>query len=210
MRGLPFSIHAAEHLEEIEFLRNGQGFCRQLLERIARWDPAWTPAGKTPVESLDRLGALDSNTLLVHAVHMSEADWELAAKHGCAVVFCPRSNRNTGSGRPCIEKALSLGKNCALATDSFASNSDLNLFAEAAFVLDNYPSVQPQRVLEMISVNPARSLGCKSTFGSIQRGAPVRMLAVRFHSELDESNLAEALIHSGKEGAWKWMNRPPS
>ncbi|MGO9371930.1 MAG: amidohydrolase family protein, partial [Syntrophobacteraceae bacterium] len=130
-RGLPFSIHAAEHLEEIEFLRSGKGFCRELLEMLGRWDPGWKPPGKTPIEYLDGLGTLDFRTLLVHAVHMTESDWALAAQKNCTVVFCPRSNRNLGSGSPRIEKALSLGINCALGTDSLAGNTDLNLFAEA-------------------------------------------------------------------------------
>ncbi|MGA2936741.1 MAG: amidohydrolase family protein [Syntrophobacteraceae bacterium] len=205
-RGLPFSIHVAEHLDEIEFLKSGKGFCRELLERVGRWDPAWTPPGKTPIEYLDCLGALDSRTLLVHAVHMTEADWTLAAKRDCTVVFCPRSNRNLGSGRPWIEKALSLGISCTLGTDSLASNTDLNLFAEAAFTLDNHPSVDPQKVIEMITVNPARSLGRKSDFGSIEPGAKAHMLAIEIQSGIDESNLAEALIQTGKEGAWKWVN----
>lgn len=209
-RGLPFSIHVAEHLDEIEFLQGGKGFCRELLERVGRWEPSWTPPGKTPIEYLDCLGALDSRTLLVHAVHMTEADWALAAKRDCTVVFCPRSNRNLSSGRPWIEKALSLGISCALGTDSLASNTDLNLFAEAAFTLDNYPSIDPQKVIEMITVNPARSLGCKSDFGSIEPGAKAHMLAVEIQSGIEESNLAEALIQSGKEGAWKWVSSAQS
>ena len=205
-RGLPFSIHVAEHLDEIEFLQGGKGFCRELLEMVGRWNPSWTPPGKTPIEYLDCLGALDSRTLLVHAVHMTEADWALAAKRDCTVVFCPRSNRNLGSGRPRIEKALALGISCALGTDSLASNTDLSLFSEAAFTLDNYPSIDPQKVIEMVTVNPAGSLGCKGDFGSIEPGAKANMLAVEIQSGIDESNLAEALIQTGKEGAWKWVS----
>ncbi|MGA7643155.1 MAG: amidohydrolase family protein, partial [Syntrophobacteraceae bacterium] len=142
----------------------------------------------------------------VHAVHMTETDWALAAKRDCTVVFCPRSNRNLGSGRPRIEKALALGISCALGTDSLASNTDLSLFSEAAFTLDNYPSIDPQKVIEMVTVNPAGSLGCKGDFGSIEPGAKANMLAVEIQSGIDESNLAEALIQTGKEGAWKWVS----
>ena len=205
-RGLPFSIHVAEHPEEIEFLRSGKGFCRELLEKLGRWDPRWRPPGNSPLMYLDSLGALDFRTLLVHAVHMTESDWALAAQKNCTVVFCPRSNRNLSSGRPCIEKALSLGINCALATDSLASNTDLNLFAEAGFTLDNHPSIDPERVIEMITVNPARALGRKGDYGSMEPGARSHILAVKIQSGIDESNLAEALIQSGKEGTWKWVS----
>jgi len=204
LRGLPFSIHAAEHLDEIEFLQSGQGFCRELLERLGRWNPGWNPPGKTPVEYLDCLGVLDSRTMLVHAVHMTETDWAIAARRRCTVVFCPRSNLNLSSGSPWIEKAISLGIRCTLGTDSLASNTDLNLFAEACFTLDNHPSIDARRVLEMITVNPARSL-CENHFGRIEPGAKAHLLAVNIPG-VNESNLVEALIHSGKEGAWKWVN----
>jgi cytosine/adenosine deaminase-related metal-dependent hydrolase len=207
-RGLPYSIHVAEHIHEIEFLSTGRGFCREVLDWVGRWDPLWSPPGKTPVEYLDGLGVLDSRTLLVHAVHMNENDWTIAARRACNVIFCPRSNRNTGSGRPRIEKALLPGLTCALATDSLASNTDLNLFSEAGFVLDEYPSIDPRRVLEMITINPARSLGRQSDYGSIEPGRKACMLAVEIGAGVKESNLAEALIQSGQEGAWKWV-RPP-
>jgi cytosine/adenosine deaminase-related metal-dependent hydrolase len=206
VRGLPFSIHAAEHPEEIEFLQSGKGFCRELLEWLGRWDPRWTPPAKTPVEYLNCLGVLDSRTLLVHAVHMTESDWGLAAGRDCTAVFCPRSNRNLGSGSPRIDRALSLGMRCALATDSLASNTDLDLFAEAAFALAILPSLDPERVIEMITLNPARALGRKGRFGSLEPGAGAHILAITIQSEVDESNLCEALIESGKEGAWKWVS----
>jgi cytosine/adenosine deaminase-related metal-dependent hydrolase len=205
-RRLPFTIHVCEHLDEIEFLNVGKGFCRELLEELGRFDPAWKPPGKTPVEYLEDLGVLDSNTLLVHAVHLSDSDWALVAQRNCTPVFCPRSNRNLGVGRPRMERALSLGLNCCLATDSLASNDDLDLFAEAGHVLDNYPSIAPAKVLEMITLNPARALGFAGEFGCIARGARSNMLAVEVGAGVDEASLAQALIESGRKGAWKWVS----
>jgi cytosine/adenosine deaminase-related metal-dependent hydrolase len=160
----------------------------------------------TPIEYLDRLGVLDSDTLLVHAVHMNESDWRIAAGRGCTAVFCPRSNRNIGSGSPQIDRALSLGMTCALGTDSLASNTDLNLFAEAAFTAGNNPSIDPKELIEMITVNPARMLGRSSDLGRITPGAGAHILAISIPSEVGESNLYEALIQSGKEGALKWAS----
>ncbi len=209
-RGMPFTMHVAEHFEEIEFLNTGKGFCRELLEGLGRFDPSWKPPGKTPVEYLDGLGVLDANTLLVHAVHMSDSDWRLAAARNCRAVFCPRSNRNLGVGRPGIEKALSAGLNCSLATDSLASNEDLGLFGEAGHVLDNYPSIDPREILEMITVNPARSLGRAGEFGCIEPGAGAKMLAVGLGRGVSRSSLPGALIEAGREGAWKWVSNLPT
>jgi aminodeoxyfutalosine deaminase len=209
-RRLPFTIHTAEHEEEIEFLRSGTGFCRNLLEKLGKWNPGWVPPQKTPVQYLDTLGVLDESTLLVHAVHMLDSDWTLAAQRKCAVCFCPRSNRNLNAGRPDLTKALSRNILTALGTDSLASNTDLNLFAEAGFVLENYPAIRPDTVLEMITLNPAKVLGRERDFGSIEPGKKEPLLAVSIESDLDASRLAEALIHSGKKGAWKWVNSDQS
>jgi cytosine/adenosine deaminase-related metal-dependent hydrolase len=122
------------------------------------------------------------------------------------VVFCPRSNRNIGSGVPQIGLALSLDIRCALGTDSLASNTDLNLFAEAAFTLDSHPSIDPQRVIEMITINPACALGRKGDLGSIEPGAGSDILALVVPSGVGQSNLVEALVQSGKEGTWTWIN----
>ncbi len=205
-RGLPFSIHTAEHREEMEFLEKGTGFCRDLLEKLGRWNPGWTAPGTTPVRYLDALGVLDRNTILVHAVHMTEPDWETAAKRGCTICFCPRSNRNLNAGRPDLEKALSLGIPAALGTDSLASNTDLDLFREAAFVMENYPAIRPESILEMITRNPAGALGRTADFGSIDPGGKAALLAVRVEPGLKTSGLVAALLHFGSKGNWKWVN----
>lgn len=204
--GLPFSIHVAEHPEEIEFLHGGTGFCRDLLERLGRWDPRWRAPCQTPLQYLNNLGVMDRLTILVHAVHMSDEDWRLTAEKKCTVCFCPRSNFNLGVGRPDIDKALSLGIPACLGTDSLASNTDLSLFAEAGFVLDNYPEIRPEAILRMITLHPARALCREFDYGGIRPGLVASLLAVSIGSE--KTHISEALIQKGKGGDWKWVNPP--
>jgi cytosine/adenosine deaminase-related metal-dependent hydrolase len=111
-----------------------------------------------------------------------------------------------GVGVPNIEKALSIGISASLGTDSLASGTDLNLFAEAGFVLDHYPGIRPETVIEMITANPAKSLRREADFGGIRPGLRASLLAVSVES--GQSQLAESLIQNGKRGAWKWVNPP--
>ena len=205
---LPFSIHAAEHAEEIEFLERGAGFCREVLENLGRWTPGWTPPGTTPVRYLEGLQVLDAQTLLVHAVHLTDADWEIVVTQQCPVCFCPRSNRNLNVGQPDIAKALRCGVVAALGTDSLASNTDLNLFAEAAYVLDNYAEVPAEAIVFMMTQGGARALGQEQQFGSIEAGKQANLLAVSLPDAVPLDQLFETIIHQGNKGAWRWAHHP--
>ena len=207
-RGRPFSIHTAEHPEETEFLSTGGGFCRALLERLGRWDPRWNPPGVSPVRYLDGLGVLDASTLLVHAVHLSGADWDIVSARGCRVCFCPRSNRNLNAGSPQIGRALALGVAAALGTDSLASNTGVDLFAEAAFVLENHPDVTAASALRMITLGGAEALGQSASYGSIEPGKAPALLAVHLPENTAETSLVETLVQQGNKGAFEWINRP--
>jgi aminodeoxyfutalosine deaminase len=207
-KGLRFSIHVAEHLEEIEFLASGTGFCRKVLEDLGRWVPHWTAPGTTPLGYLDQLQVLDSQTLLVHAVHLTEEDWEVVRKYHCPVCFCPRSNRDLNVGRPDIAKALGHGLVTALGTDSLASNRDLNLFAEAAYVLDHYSQVPAEAVFVMATLGGARALGQEKRFGSIEPGKQADLLVVSLPDSLPFHQLFETIIQQGNKGAWRWAHHP--
>jgi aminodeoxyfutalosine deaminase len=205
-RGAPFTIHVAEHIEEIEFLRDGTGFCLELLESLGRQVSHWTPPRMTPVRYLKELGVLDASTLLVHTVQMSEVDWEIVAASQCSVCFCPRSNRNLNVGRADMEKAFLLGIPVALGTDSLASNTDLSLFSEACYVLDQYTGLDPQAVLSMITQGGAMALQREDRYGSIGPGKVSALLAVALPRSSNSSKLMEIIIRQGKEGAWQWAN----
>jgi cytosine/adenosine deaminase-related metal-dependent hydrolase len=202
-----FSIHVAEHADEIEFLQSGNGFCRELLESLGRWVPGWAPPRATPAAYLEGLGVLDRRTLLVHAAHMSRSDWEIVVRNGCSVCFCPRSNANLGVGRPHMELALELGVTAALGTDSLASNSDLDLFAEASYVIDNFSGIPPKQVLSMITLGGAWALGKQQSFGSIEKGKSASLLAVTLPERFNANELSEIIVNQGKKGEWQWADR---
>lgn len=204
----PFSIHLAEHPEEIRFLRNGDGFCRELLQTLGRWVAGWAPPRMTPVEYLDHLGVLDEDTLLVHAVHMSDSDWQIVSRKGCRVCFCPRSNANLSVGRPAIGKCLRLGIDACLGTDSLASNTDLGLFSEAHYVLEHYSDVAPDSLLLMMTLGGAAALKQGQGFGSLESGKRSTFLAVSLPGGSSPAHLAERIIGQGHKGEWKWINSP--
>jgi cytosine/adenosine deaminase-related metal-dependent hydrolase len=160
------------------------------------------------VSYLEQLHVLDSETLLVHAVHLTDADWEIVHKNGCSVCFCPRSNRYLNVGRPDIAKSLRYGLVTALGTDSLASNTDLNLFAEASYVLDHYSDVPPEAALVMITLGGARALGQERHFGALQPENYANLLAVSLPASLPSHQLFETIIQQGNKGAWQWVHRP--
>lgn len=205
-----FSIHVAEHLQEMEFLREGTGYCRALLESLGKWTPCWAPPGMTPVAYLERLGVLDAGTLLVHAVHLTDLDWEIVAKSGAAVCFCPRSNRNIGAGTAHIPSAVRRGIPACLGTDSHASNFDLNLFAEALQVMEDFPGIPPDALVAMLTLGGARALGRHGDYGTLDAGKRAAFLAITLSGSPAASGLSEAVIHQGNEGAIRWVTHPQS
>lgn len=178
-RGRPLSIHLGESAQEVQFLADGTGEWRALLESLGAWNPSWTPPRCGPVEYLDRLGMVDDRLLAVHGVHFTDAELARLAAAGATVVACPRSNRWTGAGEPPIERFFASGVRIAVGTDSLASVADLNMFAELAALRALAPGVPASSLLRAATLAGAEALGFGSELGSIEPGKRAQLLAVR-------------------------------
>jgi len=75
---LPLHVHADEQRAEIEQCQAARG-C-------------------TPIELLERCGALGPLTTIVHATHASAAEIALLAERGCTVCVCPTTEGDLGDG----------------------------------------------------------------------------------------------------------------
>jgi cytosine/adenosine deaminase-related metal-dependent hydrolase len=194
----PRSIHLGESPDEIEFLATGCGAFRVLLEELGAWDPAWTCPRCGPVEYLDRLGFLDDRTLVVHGVHLADAELRVLAARGATLVTCPRSNEWTGGGAPPVERFYRSGVRVAVGTDSLASVADLNLLAELAALRRHAPGIAAAALLESATAIGARALGFGGELGTIEPGCRAALVAARIPP--GEPDVEEYLV-SGRVSA---------
>jgi cytosine/adenosine deaminase-related metal-dependent hydrolase len=174
----PCSVHLAESVEEVEFIRTGRGPWRELLEEAGVWNPAWVAPGVSPVQYLDQAGFLDARVLAVHGVQLTAADLACLARRGATLVTCPRSNGRTGAGTPPIADFYRSGVRVAIGTDSLASTPDLSMFAELAEMRALEPSVPAAALLDSATRQGARALGFEGDYGTIEPGRRARLLAV--------------------------------
>ncbi|HVB26251.1 MAG TPA: formimidoylglutamate deiminase [Ktedonobacteraceae bacterium] len=95
---LPFHVHADEQVAEIEQCQAAYG-C-------------------TPIELLERFGALHAQTTVVHATHASEVEIQLLAQRGSIVCVCPTTEGDLGDGIAPYAELLSAHIPLAIGSDS--------------------------------------------------------------------------------------------
>jgi cytosine/adenosine deaminase-related metal-dependent hydrolase len=165
---LPVTIHVAESAEEEEFVRDGSGDLRLLLEERGYPQTGFGGHAKTPVQLLESYGALDG-ALAVHLNTADDEDWEILAKHGAVPVFCPGSSAWFGRKKVLpFDRLLKAGMRPAVGTDSLASNSSLSMLDELRIAAEYFPSIKREDMAEAATLNGALALGLNC--GSIEKG----------------------------------------
>jgi aminodeoxyfutalosine deaminase len=177
--GEPTTVHLAESREEVQFLDDGSGPWRELLQTLGVWTDAWRPPACSPVAYLQRQGFLDASTLIVHGVQCGGDDFARIRDIGATMVACPRSNVYVGAGSPPLADFYAAGVPVAFGTDSLASVDDLNLFNELAEARRLAPGVAARRLLESATATGAKALGFGGDYGTIEPGKRAALISVR-------------------------------
>jgi cytosine/adenosine deaminase-related metal-dependent hydrolase len=200
-RRLPFSIHAAESPEERALIERREGVWARLPIATALQE---VPTGLSPIRYLDWLGVLNEGVLLIHCVQVDDADIALLARAKVWVAHCPRSNANLQVGVMPLAKMLAAGVQVCLATDGLASAESLSPLDEIRFALhlsethpSLYPTLPPERWLQMVTLDAANALGMEQLIGSLQISKAADLTVFAIGAEKREP--LEALLHKGKE-----------
>ena len=180
-KNILLTTHLAESLEEMEMFRDASGPLYEFLKSIGR---NMSDCGRqTPLELF--LGAPGGRALphwiVSHLNELTESDFDLLerSERRFHVVHSPRSHDYFNHSRFRFEKLRALGFNICLGTDSLASNDSLSLFDEMRAFRRSEPGISPDKILKMVTVNPARALRQENTLGRIRRGFRADLLAVR-------------------------------
>ncbi len=174
------TTHLAESREEMSMFRDGSGPLYEFMENIGR--PMDDCGRETPLAKF--VGRLSSASLpewiFAHLNELTESDFELLERSTWKfhVVHSPRSHGYFAHSRFPFERLRTLGFNVCLGTDSLASNESLSLFAEMRTFQRSQPAISPDKILEMVTLNPAMALHQENVLGRIRRGFQADLVSV--------------------------------
>ena len=207
--------HLAESREEMQMFRDANGPLYEFLKEIGRdmSDCGRTTPLQAFVRTLQpskrdpsvRAGSAESLEMtrawiVAHLNELTESDFVLLAKipQKVSVVHCPRSHAYFGHSDFQFERLRDLDFNICLGTDSLASNDDLSLFAEMRKFHDRF-HFEPQKLLEMVTINPARALKQRDQLGKIRPCFLADMIALPFTKS---PNIFETILNFVGKVPW--------
>jgi aminodeoxyfutalosine deaminase len=205
------TTHLAESREEMEMFRDASGPLYEFMKSIGR-DMGDCGIG-TPLElfvgapnaSPARTSRALSQWIVAHVNELTQSDFQLLEKKRTKfhVVHSPRSHQYFDHSRFPFKRLLTLGLNVSLGTDSLASNESLNLFAEMRAFQRSEPERSPEKIFEMITVNPASALRQQNTLGRIRPGFRADLIAIPCGEDRD---LFGEIVAFDRQINWMMVN----
>src|SRR2546430_86730 len=199
------TTHLAESREEMEMFRDAAGSLYEFLKGIGR--PMDDCGKRTPLQLFVGApgGRAPREWIVAHLNELREGDFELLEKSTCNfhVVHSPRSHDYFGHSHFEFERLRSLGLNICLGTDSLASNESLSLFDEMLAFQKEFPTVSPEEILQMVTVNAAMALRQGKVLGRIRSGFRADLIAV---SSKGTGDVFEEIIASERPVDWMLLD----
>lgn len=170
-----------------EIIRDGVALAKRRGLKITNHCSAGTPwlsikefedaTGGGDVDYLVRLGALESNWVLIHSLHLKDREIAQVARAGASVISNPVSNAYSCDGLPPMRRILDSGCTVGLGSDGAYVNCSLDMVQQMKFaaLLANVTHDDPllmtaERVIEMATIGSAKAMGLDHLIGSLEVG----------------------------------------
>ncbi len=127
------------------------------------------------VESYFKRFSSASSVILVHNTFTKQQDIDFIINHEnenqlISFCLCPNANLYIENAMPDVDLFLKNDCNIVLGTDSLASNHQLDILEEIKTIVQKFPSVKTESLLQWATLNGAKALQMESVLGSFEKG----------------------------------------
>ncbi|NOU18462.1 MAG: amidohydrolase family protein [Bacteroidales bacterium] len=164
------SIHYGESLQEYALLKNHSGLLADNFKKLGI--PINLSEFNSPQEVVKQFIPANSKVLFVHNTFASSAEIKELASHykESFFVLCPSSNLFIEGMLPDAPMIAHAGVDVTLGTDSYASTDTISIFDQMMILLDRFPTLSFNDVLNWATLSGARALNLDSQVGSLEIG----------------------------------------
>jgi aminodeoxyfutalosine deaminase len=172
--GKTLSIHNQETPTENDFLQNKSGDFLRLYQTLGIDISSFATNAKSSLQYWLPQLKNAKKLISVHNSFTSEADILFAKQYSpeqeMYFCLCPNANLYIENTLPPIEMLLKNNCTIVLGTDSYASNTQLNIFEEIKTIQKHFPQISLENILQWATINGAKALGIDDNFGSFNKG----------------------------------------
>ncbi|BAM22863.1 TRZ/ATZ family protein [Streptococcus intermedius] len=164
--------------------------------------------GKRPLAFLKDLGYLEHDGVFAHGVELNEREIAELAVSNIHIAHNPISNLKLASGIAPVTDLVQTGVIVGLATDSVASNNNLDMFEESrtAALLQKMRTGDAtqftiEQALKIMTIEGAKALGMDDQIGSLEVGKQADFLIIQPKGKVHlypEENMLSHLIYAAK------------
>ena len=158
--------------------------------------------GKRPLAFLKGLGYLERPAIFAHGVELNPSEIADLATSSVSMAHNPISNLKLASGVAPVTNLLAAGVTVGLATDSVASNNNLDMFEEgrtAALLQKMWVGDASQftieQALKALTIEGAKALGLEDKIGSLEVGKQADFIAIQPKGRIHLYPLENMLSH---------------
>lgn len=135
------------------------------------------------IEVLNQNKLLSKDTILIHCNWANRNDLQMIQQSKASIVHCLSSNLNCSDKTLDLPAVIKMGINIAVATDGLTTSKNQDLLLEAKYCLNYHnkshiKKIDPQKILDMITIDAAKVLGLEKIIGSLEIGKKADILLI--------------------------------